>query len=226
MNKATRVLLVDDHPILREGLKRLLESQGTVQVVGSVETALAAVATASLTRPDVAIIDLSLPDHDGRWLLRQLKKEFPEMPVLVLTMHLDPDSVVSALTEGASGYLTKTASHHELLQAIETVHSGGSYLQPRIAPHVVGALRCRPSPKNSDNLTDRELDILELVADGLSNQAVAERLFVSVSTVKAHLRSCFRKLDVTTRTEVVVEAIRRGLLNKGYGNPEHDRHDL
>ena len=213
MASQINVLLVDDHHILREGLKTLLEADSEVCVIASAETAAEGLTKALGANVQVAVIDISLPDHDGHWLLRQIRQERPSLPVLILSMHADPATVVKVLSDGASGYLTKSADSKELLTAIRSVHNGGSYLQPRIAPFLLGALRKSENGPLQPEFTQREKDVLRQVAVGQSNHQIAEGLFVSASTVKAHLRALFRKLGVSTRTEVVVEAIRLGLID-------------
>lgn len=209
MKNEIRVMLVDDHDILREGLKGLLEADSEVRVVATAGSAAEGLTKALGSHIHVAVIDLSLPDQDGLWLLRQIRAEKADLPVLVLSMHADEENVVKLLAEGASGYLTKGADSVELLTAIRSVHQGGSYLQPRIAPFLLSALRRGAAP---DAFSQRERQILRYMADGLPNQTIADLLFVSTSTVKAQLRALFRKLDASTRTEAVVEAMRRGLL--------------
>ncbi len=207
-----RVLLVDDHKILQEGLKSLLEAEPGVTVVAMAGTAQDGLAKAVGSNVQVAIIDISLPDHSGLWLLEQIQQQKPGLPVIVLSMHADQETVVKVLSAGAVGYLTKSAEATELLAAIRIVHQGGSYLQPQIAPLLLTALRAGGRPTPVAGLGDREREILSRVAAGQSNQKIAAELFVSASTVKAHLRTLFQKLGVSTRTEVVVEAMRQGLI--------------
>ncbi len=210
MASLINVLLVDDHFILREGVKTLIESDPEVKVVACAATAEEAVARALSFEIDVALIDYSLPDHDGVWVLERIHADKPGLPVLLLSMHTDRDIVVRVLNEGASGYLPKSVDASELLTAIRSVHQGGSYLHPTIAPHLLGALRDSSKELSSFELNERELHILQRAADGWSNQRIADELFLSISTVKADLRELFRKLNVASRTEAVAEAIRRG----------------
>lgn len=212
MYSSINVLLVDDHYILREGLKTLIESEPEMRVTASAGTAQEGLARALESHLQVAIIDYSLPDHDGLWLLQQLRIKKPNLPVIVLSMCTDRDTIMKVLSEGASGYLTKSADSVELLAAIRAAILGESYVQPAIASLLVGALRKHENVPTALELGERERQILQRVAEGCSNQEIASELFISISTVKAHLRSLFQKLDVSSRTEVVVEALRRGLI--------------
>ena len=211
MLSKVRVLLVDDHRILRDGLQGLLKQDDGVTVAATAGTASEGLTKALGAAVDVALIDLELPDHDGVWLLKQLKEMMPDIAVVVLSMHSDEATVLKVLEAGAEGYLTKAADPREVLAAIKAVHGGSSYLQNELAPYLVTALRKKGSPEAAAHprLEPREQEILRRAALGQSNQKIADELFVSVSTVKANLRSLFRKLDVSTRTEAVLEALRR-----------------
>lgn len=204
------VLLVDDHYILREGVKALIESESEIKVAACAATAEEGLAKALGCNIDVALIDYSLPDHDGVWLLQRIHAQKPALPILVLSMHTDRDIVVRALSEGAAGYLPKSVDSSELLTAIRAVHQGGSYLHPTIAPHLLGALRNGTKDSSEVEFSERELHILQRAAEGWPNQRIADELFLSISTIKSDLRELFRKLNASTRTEVVAEAIRRG----------------
>lgn len=205
-------MLVEDHPIMRVGLRNLLEGSGRIQVVASVDSAEAALTAVGHTACDIALVDLSLPGQDGLWLMRQLKERQPALPVLILSMHQDAHYVVKAMTEGASGYLSKATDPQELLRAVDAVATGGSYVQPKIAPLLIQALQRKTHPENRGGLTERELGILRLVAEGKPNRVIAKELSLSISTVKSHLRVCFEKFQVDSRTELVVEALKSGLI--------------
>ena len=212
MTSQINVLLVDDHYILREGVKTLLESDPGVRVIACAATAADGLAKALGSNIHVALIDYSLPDHNGLWLLQQIRSRKPDLPVIVLSMHTDRETVVKALSEGASGYITKSVETPELLAAIRAVHQGGSYLHPTIAPHLLGAIRKESMISNAIDFSERELRILQHAADGWSNQRIADGLFLSPSTIKSDLRTLFQKLKVSTRTEAVAEAMQRGLV--------------
>lgn len=205
-----KVLLVDDHSILREGLKRLLELDGEVVVESMVSTAEEGLRIAS-DRFDLAIIDISLPGENGIWLVRQLRAKIPNLPLLVLTMHTETATVMEALEAGADGYLTKNVEGQEMLKAIRVLVNGGSYIQARVAPQVIGALRKRNNEPELE-FSDRETDIIKLLVAGQTNSEIAGEICLSVSTVKANLRTLYQKLGVSGRTEAVVVAIQRGLV--------------
>ena len=209
-----KVLLVDDHQGLREGLQTLLELDADILVVATAGTAMDGLKRAREVTVEVALIDHQLPDHDGVWLLKQLKEVQPEMAVVMLSMHSDEFVVVKALESGADGYLTKTAEPAEMVNAIKAVREGRIYVQGTVAPHLFRQrhLKSGPLPEQELRLDDREREILNLAASERSNQGIAEELGVPVSSVKAHLRSIFGKLDAFTRAEAIQEAVRRGEL--------------
>ena len=209
-----RVLLVDDHYILREGVKALIETESEIEVIASASTAEEGLAKALENPVDVALIDYSLPDHDGVWLLARIQQEKPKLPVIVLSMHTGRDTVVRVLSAGASGYLPKSVDRAELLSAIRSAYRGGPYIHPSIAPLLFEVLRDTRQEEPLLELSERERHILSLAADGWTNQRIADELFLSISTIKADLRTLFQKLNASTRTEAVAEALRRGALSQ------------
>jgi len=212
-----RVLVVEDHVVLREALIMLLESCDGLVVSDKAATAEEALRKIH-SDLDLVILDISLPGRDGIWLTRKIKEVNPCLPVLVLTMHDQPSFVLKALQSGVDGYLTKWAGRQELLRAVHSVAGKGSYLQERIAPLVVEALQQRRRRSLSfgegvreHSFSERELEIARCLANGLSNSEIAKRIRLSVSTVKASLRSLYSKLKVTCRTEAVAALVQRGL---------------
>jgi len=205
------VLLVDDHDILREGIKQLLESSGRIKVVASVGTSREALTRVEGMVLDVAILDISLGLEDGVELLQAIKTLKPDLPTLMLSMYDDKATVLRALKAGADGYIGKNSSLRDLLKAITAVSNKESYLHPSLAPTVIAALR-HDEKQPLCLLTQRESQILRMVAAGRNNGTIAKELFVSVSTVKANLRELFRKLGVSSRTEAVVKAMEIGYL--------------
>jgi DNA-binding NarL/FixJ family response regulator len=205
-----RVLLVDNHTILREGLKRLLELHGDIEVSWMASTAEEALGL-GLEELDLAVIEISLPGENGIWLVRQLRAQFSSLPILMLTMHTDTKSVMEALEAGADGYLTKAVEQQEMLRAIRSLVNGGSHIQARLAPQVIRSLRHKKS-RSEPEPSDRDVEIIKLLVEGRSNSEIAKQICLSVSTVKANLRTLYQKLGVSNRTEAVAVVIQRGLV--------------
>jgi DNA-binding NarL/FixJ family response regulator len=203
-----RVLVVDDHTIVRGGLVQLLEAAPDLEVVGSAGDGAAAVALAEASRPDIVLMDLSMPGMSGIEATRLIGDRSPGSQVLVLTSFVDRDRVVEALEAGAIGYLLKDSEPAELITAIRSAARGESPLDPRAARTMLSAQRAS-GPLES--LTDREREVLALVAEGLPNKQIARRLEISEKTVKAHLTSAFRTIGVDDRVQAGIWARRQGL---------------
>jgi two-component system response regulator DegU len=208
-----RVLLADDHRMLREGLRRTLESEG-FQVVAEAEDGGEAVRLSLDTEPDVVVMDVTMPNVDGVEATRQLRERRPDARIVMLTMHSDQDIVASAIRAGASGYLTKDCSTDELVNAISEIARGGTVLSPGLAGAMLNEVQKlgRPVAETEPVITKREEEVLQLIADGLSTQEVAEQLYISLKTVKNHLASIYQKLDSRDRTQAVVRAVRMGII--------------
>lgn len=205
-------MVVDDHDLVREGLRHLLESEPGWQVVGECQRAGDCLEALARCSPDLVLVDLNLPDGSGLELLGQIQERFAKVPTLVLSSSEEIDTVVKAMRAGASGYLVKSARREEMISAVRTVADGGAYLHPRVAPAVLLQLREGPARKNSETaLTSREHGVVRHVSQGLSNAEIAELLMVSLGTVKNDLTLIFRKLGVRDRTQLIAEAARRGL---------------
>ncbi len=211
-----RVLLVDDHALMRTGLRMMLETQEDLEIVGECETGREAIQRAQELRPDVILMDIALPDILGIEATRVIRKALPKTAVLALTMHESEEYFFEMLNAGASGYLPKKAAPTELVNAIRVVHAGGVYLYPSLAKTLVQDYLKRAESgdeKNAyDGLTEREREVLKWIADGLSNQEVADRLVISVKTVERHRANILAKLNLHSRTELVKYAIRKGLI--------------
>jgi two-component system, NarL family, response regulator LiaR len=209
-----KVLIADDHAVVREGTRQILEQEPDIEVLAEAADGEEAVRLASSWKPDVVIMDVSMPRVDGISATKQIKTILPKTAVLVLSAYDDDQFVFSLLEAGAAGYLLKSVRGHELVQAIRAVHGGESVLHPAVARKVLNRfvprggkpLKQRPV----DVLSERELDVLRLASQGLSNQDIADKLCLSLRTVQAHFSHIFNKLQVSSRTEAVVRALKEG----------------
>jgi DNA-binding NarL/FixJ family response regulator len=204
-----RVLVVDDHPVVREGLEAILEDDPEFQVAGSVGSAEDAIAAAARSSPDVILLDLELPGMSGVDAIPKIAEGAPDARVIILTAYDTEDRVLGAIRAGARGYLLKGASAEEIARGIRAVHAGESFLDPRVAAKVLTQMR---TPRRSTVLSARERAVLRLVADGRSTKQIADTLGISERTVKFHVRSIMNKLGAETRAQAVAKAGRRGLL--------------
>lgn len=205
-----RVMLVDDHPIVRAGIAGMLAQVDGLKVVGEASNGQEALSMLSSVELDVLLLDLRMPVMDGPELIRILRKHGSKIGVLVLTTYDTDADILRAIEAGANGYLLKDTSLDDLVQAIRATSAGDSWLSPSVAAQVMKSMR----GPDLGQLSRRELDVLTLVADGLSNKEIAANLGVSPATVKTHLIHVFRKLDVNDRTAAVTVALDRGLLTR------------
>ena len=209
-----KILIADDHAVVREGTRRILEQERDLEVVAEAGDGDEAVRLATTFRPDVAILDIAMPRLDGIEATRQIKSSCPSTTVLILTAYDDDQFIFSLLEAGAAGYLLKSIRGRELVDAVRAVHAGESVLHPSVARKVLN--RFMPTGDKAreqepgDVLSEREMDILRLAARGLSNQDIADKLCLSVRTVQGHLGHIFNKLQVSSRTEAVVRALKKG----------------
>jgi len=212
-----RVLLVDDHAILREGVHALLAREPDIEVVGEAGDGQEALDLVAELHPDVAIMDIVMPRMNGLEATRLIKRRFPDVRTLILSMYDDQEYVVQIIQAGASGYVLKRVVTEDLVRAIHEVHAGGSFLYPPIAATLIGDyLRVtgnQPPEDQGEPLTAREREVLTLIAEGNSNGRIAERLGLSIKTVDTHRAHAMRKLDLHDVTEVVKYALRTGLIN-------------
>ncbi len=209
-------MLVDDHAIVRAGLRMLLQAQTDMEIVGEVEEGRLALQKARELQPDVVLMDISLPDIDGFEATRQIKHALPNIAILALTMHESDEYFFKMLQAGASGYVPKKAAPTDLVSAIRVVHDGGVFLYPSVAKALVRDYMGRAEEggerETYDGLTEREQEVLKLIADGQSNQDIADKLTISVKTVERHRANIMAKLNLHSRTELVKYAIRKGLI--------------
>jgi NarL family two-component system response regulator LiaR len=207
-----RVLVTDDHAVVRRGMRAMLEVVPDIEMVGEAENGREAVILAGKLQPDVILMDLVMPEIDGIEAIRQIKAQQPEMRILVLTTFAGEDKIFPAIKAGALGYHLKDSRPEELIDAIRQVYRGESSLHPVIARKVLQELsRPAQQPPTPDPLTPRELDVLRLVAEGRSNLEIAEDLFISEATVRTHVSHIMDKLHLASRTQVALYALREGL---------------
>ena len=212
MNKTIRILIADDHALVRKGLITLLASEAGIEVVGEAADGVEVVWKARSLKPDVILLDMLMPRQNGLEAIEQIKRENPQARILVITSFADDQMVFPAIKAGALGYLLKDSSPQQLLQAIQDVYKGESSLHPTIALKLIRELnRSSELPPTRDPLTERELVILKLVAQGLSNQEIAERLVISERTVGNHIGNILSKLHVANRTQAALYALREGI---------------
>lgn len=211
-----KVILADDHALFREGTRNLIEQEEDIEVVGEASDGAEAVTLVSELKPDVALVDIAMPKVNGIEATKQIKEKNPATAVLILTAYDNDQYIVALLEAGAAGYLLKNVSGKELISAIRSVHAGESVLHPVIARKVFGRLAGARSeqvkPAGEQELSEREIEVLKLAAGGMSNQDIAEKLFLSRRTVQSHLSNIFRKMDVGSRTEAILQALRTGLV--------------
>jgi DNA-binding NarL/FixJ family response regulator len=209
-----KILIADDHALVREGMCRILEQEPDLEVVAEAGDGEEAVKLASELKPDVALIDVAMPKLDGIEATRQIKALCPAVAVLVLSAYDDDQFVFGLLEAGAAGYMLKSVRGHEIVGAIRAVHAGESVLHPSVARKVLNrfaGVSSKPRERKSlEVLTEREMEVLKLVTKGLSNKDIADELCLSVRTVQGHLANIFNKLRVGSRTEAVVHALKEG----------------
>jgi DNA-binding NarL/FixJ family response regulator len=203
--KPIRIALVDDHPLLRQGIAALISDQPDLQLVGQASNGLEAIEQFRLHRPDVMLMDLQMPGMNGIDAMSAIRAEFPDARFVVLTTYTGDVQIVRALKAGARAYLLKSLLHRELLDTIRAVHAG----QKRIPPEIAAELADHAA---DDALTPREIEVLRLIAAGNANKIVADRLSITEETVKAHVKNILSKLDANDRTHAVTIALKRGII--------------
>ena len=210
-----RILLVDDHALVREGTRRLLETESDVAVVAEASSGEEAIELARDLLPDIAVMDISMPGIGGIEATRAIKKDCPETAVLILSAYDDEPYLMALLDAGAAGFLLKNVHGQELLQAMRAVARGESVLQPSIAEKMMRRLSARSETMQHSTylLSEREFDVLRLAARGLPNKEIAARMNLSIRTVHSHLANIFMKMQVGSRTEAVLQALRQGMIS-------------
>jgi DNA-binding NarL/FixJ family response regulator len=200
-----KVLIIDDHPVVRLGLRTMLESEEHILVTGTAGSAKEGMQEVQKVHPDVVLMDLRMPEMEGVDAIGELRRVAENIRILVLTNYDEDDYIFRALKAGAMGYLLKNTPQEEIIHAVEMVHQNQSCIPPNIAKRLTEAIA-------REELSHRELEVLKLAADGLTNKAIADRLFISAKTARNHITSCLFKLGARDRTEAVTIAVRRGLI--------------
>ena len=203
-----RMVVADDHPVVREGLRAVLDSEPDVEVVGEASNGSEALSLVGSLHPDLVLMDLQMPEMDGVAAIRRIRRRYDDVNVLVLTTYDTDSDITRAVEAGATGYLLKDASRDELMRAIHLAARGESVLSPQVASRVLGKMRA----PTEEALSTREIEVLLEVADGLSNKEVGRALHISEATVKTHLLHIFAKLGVEDRTAAVTVALERGII--------------
>lgn len=207
-----RVFLVDDHTVLRQGLRLILQDASDMEVVGEAGTGTDALKRIPAVQPDVVLLDVNLPDMSGVEVARALRDRVPGVRVVMLTVSDRHQDLIAAVQAGVRGYILKNASSDEVVNAIREVMQGGAVLPPRLTAHLLDAFVSPPDPL--DTLTDRELQVLRLITHGLGNKEIAARLRISEHTVKTHVRNILSKLNAKSRAEAAAYAVKRGLVEE------------
>jgi NarL family two-component system response regulator LiaR len=216
------VLLVDDHVVVRKGLRALLDREAEIEIVAEAENGEEAVRAAARHGPDVVLMDLEMPVMGGVEATREITEKRPEVKVVILTSHAAEEDVFPALKAGAQGYLLKHSAPEDVLRAIHQAHRGETVLHPAIARMVLQELNRPPQPKQratSDPLSERELEVLRQIARGMSNQEISDALVVGEATVRSHVSSILRKLQLASRTQAALYALREGLASLDEADP-------
>jgi two-component system, NarL family, response regulator DevR len=204
----TRVFLLDDHEIVRRGLRELLDAEPDLDVVGEAGTAEEALGRIPATAPDVAVLDVRLPDGDGVEICREIRSRHPEIQCLMLTSYADDEALFSAIMAGAAGYVLKQVKGTDLVDGIRRVGKGESLLDPAVTRRVLERLRTKPEDDELSDLTDQERRLLDLIAEGLTNRQIAERMFLAEKTIKNYVSNLLAKLGMSRRSEAAAYAAR------------------
>lgn len=210
MDEPIRILIADDHPVVRDGLVAILGTQPDFEVVGEAGNGAELIDKARILHPDVVLTDLEMPGMDGVEAIRQLRAMLPEIQVIVLTVFNTDDRIVNSIQAGAQGYLLKGAPRSEIFDAIRVVSKGGTLLHPLVASRLIEHIR---NPEEPDTLTEREMEVLRLLAQGKANKEIAAALIITERTVKFHVSTIMGKLGANNRTEAVTIAAQRGLIS-------------
>lgn len=212
MTPRIKVLIADDHPIVREGLATVLSQEGDLEVVGQASNGIEAVSLATQLHPDVILMDLQMPGMDGVEAIEKIKERSPDIGIIVLTTYATDDYIFRAIEAGSRAYLLKDAPPAEVLKAIRSVHKGESLIEPKVASRLLDRFSELSRSPAAETISRREVEVLRLIAEGSQNKEIANSLSIGESTVKTHVIHILNKLGVKGRTEAVAEAVRRGII--------------
>ncbi len=207
-----RLMLVDDHAVLRDGLRNILSVEDDIEVVGEAVSGDEALLQVEKCKPDLILMDINMPLKNGVEVTGILKKKYPNIKILVLTMHSHEEYFMSAIREGADGYLLKDAPSDQVVEAIRTVARGESVIHPSMTRKLLAFHQQKQTEQQDNTLTEREREVLLCLVEGLSNKEIADRLFISDKTVKIHVSKIFKKLNVKSRSQVVIHAVQHQLV--------------
>ncbi|MDQ0862072.1 response regulator transcription factor [Bacillus sp. V2I10] len=207
-----RLMLVDDHAVLRDGLRNILSVEEDIDVVGEAISGEDALEKVEKCQPDIILMDINMPVKNGVEVTGILKKKYPQLKILVLTMHSHEEYFMSAIREGADGYLLKDAPSDHVIEAIRTVAGGESVIHPSMTRKLIAFHQQKQTEQEDTTLTEREKEVLFCLVEGLSNKEIAERLYISDKTVKIHVSKIFKKLNVKSRSQVVIHAVQHQLV--------------
>lgn len=211
---AIRVLLVDDHIVLRDGLKSLLNNESDIEVIGDVGDGREAISVVESLRPDVILTDISMPGLNGIESVRMLRHEHPTLKIIILSMHSGQEYVLQSLQAGANGYIVKQADASEVLAAIRSVMAGGAYLSPTISKHLIDDYLSQTAEEiSAPKLTTREREVAQLIAEGQSTREISETLTISVKTVETHRMNIMKKLNAKSATDIIKYALKKGWIS-------------
>ena len=211
-NRKIKILIVDDHVVVREGLSAMLSRETNIEVVGEAENGAQAIDKADKLKPDIVLMDLRMPEVDGVEAMQRIKEQHPEINFIVLTTYDNDEYIFKGIEAGARAYILKDSPREELFRAINAVYKGESLIEPAVAGRVLDKLVELSHQGSATDLSRREIEVLELIARGTGNKLIADKLNISASTVKTHIQSIFQKLEVNDRTEAVTKALSKGII--------------
>lgn len=202
------VVVADDHPVVRQGITQILELENDIKVIGQASNGKEAVNVVRELKPDIVLMDINMPILNGIQAMQKLKDDGVDSKIIVLTIHTETEYLVKTVQLGASGYVLKDAEANVLIDAIRRVYNGGTYIPSDLAAELIKGYNTKPQIKDEEELTDREIEVIKAIAEGMSNKEIAAALFISEKTVKNHISNIFRKLDISDRTQAAIYAIK------------------